>query len=213
MGRWNRFEGNGGEDIIGWYVGALRLRGLGVASLVKLRDLSSCWRTWDVISRGRMRRLTSLLSYTRWSSKLHLNLKLFGFLSRNSLDCRVVVTFSVISLCMSLASLHACARAWHNWGVLFVRATGICQVLMMSDRLDLTLRYLLDLLRAITRHIVTCCHITVLVCWVMRAREVWSLLFCLCLGRGLGCERMSDLVLEAVDHFWALGTFIVRTLS
>ena len=115
-----------------------------VTSLIHLLNLSGCGRPGDVVRWGYMCRSRSFLP----CAELHLNLQLLCLLSRHRLNhCVVVAPFGKIRW----HSLDAGSGARDSW-VLLMRATVNIsrQSLMMSNRLYLALRDLLNLLGTLT---------------------------------------------------------------
>ena len=99
-----------------------------------------------------MCRIRCLLS----CSKLHLNLKLLGLLSGKWLYSRVVGTLLVRCTAFLWHTLDARTGAGDvSMLLLRVAVDSTGQGLMMPNRLDLTLRDLLDLLHTFTRNILS----------------------------------------------------------
>ena len=98
--------------------------------------------------------------------------------------------------------------------MLLVRAV-IChriRALVVPNRLDLALRYLLNLLGTLAGQIVTRGQVTILGC-----REVWvwemrGFLLHFSFGRCLG-ERSCNLILQTEDYFGALGSLILSLVA
>ena len=116
------------------------------ASLVQVGDLSGGRWACDVICRGHLRRVRCFLLTV--CGKLHLDLQFFSFLRGQWLDGWIVVTLLASCTTVLRHAGHARTRGWHVWVLLLRVAMRSCirQGLMVTDRLDLTLGDLLDLL-------------------------------------------------------------------
>ena len=175
-------------------------------ALVQVRYLCGRLRTRDVARRGHLRRIRGLLS----GGELHLNLQLLGLLRGQRLYGRVVAALLVRRGGVLGRSADACTGGGHVWMLLLRAAVdGARQRLVVADRLDLALGDLLDLLRALTCHILCGCHISILVDCVMRIGQVRGLLLALALGCLLRRHLPGHHIFETADHLRALGTLVV----
>ena len=184
--RWHihRLKRHGREHALRWGVRAVR-DWLSCTARIQVRYLSCRWWASDVASCN----CVSRRLLTR--GELHLNLQFLSFLSRERLNCSVLASFP----------LHFSLHAWST-----VRCIGIVlgvhgasQGVVISDWLDLALRYLLDLFAWVRAH---CCWLGVhsyATTRCLSGSKVWvgqmrcPLFDSLCLLRL--CQRSSDHVL------------------
>ena len=143
-------EDDAGEDILGRSVRAVRSPLASDAPLVQVRNLSRCRGPGDVAGWRHVRRRGGLLA----GAKLHLHLQLFRLLRRQGLDGRVVTAALGRVDVVAGHGLHCGARAHDVVLLLEGRAEGVAgEGLRVTDRLDLTFRNLLDVLRTFAAHL------------------------------------------------------------